>query len=59
MKSDKELIQTLRQMAMQNTNNTAQGREYSAFLREAAYRLEQLSEQANKRQHASRPSEPI
>lgn len=59
MKSDKELIQTLRQLAIQNTSNTAQGREYSAFLREAAYRLEQLSEQASKQQRVHRPSEPI
>lgn len=59
MKSDKELIQTLRQLALQNTNNTTQGREYSAFLREAAYRLEQLSEQTGERQRVHRPSEPV
>lgn len=59
MKSDKELIQTLRQLAVQNINNTAQGREYSAFLREAAYRLEQLSEQAGEQQRIHRPSETV
>lgn len=59
MRSDQELIQTLRQLALQNTNNTAQGREYSAFLREAAYRLEQLSEQAGEQQRIHRPSKPV
>lgn len=46
-------------MAMQNTNNTAQGHEYSAFLRKAAYRLGQLSEQASERQRIHRSSEPV
>lgn len=59
MRSDQELIQTLRQLAIQNTNNAAQGREYSTFLKEAAYRLEQLSEQAGEQQHIHRPSEPV